>query len=108
MYDEIRGLEVEYGKMKSSVDNSLRKETQFQQELRDADKNADKMASKESIYLEKQVWRFGCILPISHIGDFQGKKEIFKKKNLKNSKSTHYLHHNSWIILDNNFVTFWG
>ena len=69
--------------MKSSVDNSLRKETQFQQELRDADKNADKMASKESIYLEKQVWRFGCILPISHIGDFQGKKEIFKKKIFK-------------------------
>ena len=52
---EIRGLEAEYTQMKTIVDGDMGTESQFHQELQDADKDADKMSAKESIYLEKQV-----------------------------------------------------
>ena len=41
--------------MKAIVDGDMARESQFHQELQDADKDADKMSAKESIYLEKQV-----------------------------------------------------
>ena len=52
---EIRELEIKYVDLKQIMDHNNKKESQFQQELVDADKDADKMSSKESIYLEKQV-----------------------------------------------------
>ena len=55
LFEECRTLEGEYVDVKRLVDENKRKQSQFQQELQDADNDADKMASKESIYLEKQV-----------------------------------------------------
>ena len=49
------GLESEQRTLKEQVDEYRNLERDAQQQLVDIDKDFDKMASKESIYLEKSV-----------------------------------------------------
>lgn len=103
--DDIRTYELERDKMTKVVDDFKRSQSQYQQELYDADKQVDTMAAKESIYHDKHKLAESKILDLGPVPNDliekysnQSTKNLSKKLDDSNKALKNYGHVNKQAL----------